>query len=319
MKHFGVMLLGFALPACSVLSLAQVVQRTPDVQQVKHNAPRISNTPTPEDMYCGGFISTQRVPETKRLIAGQNSPDQDHFGGTSDRVFILGAGDAKAGDRLSILRPARNPNEYVAYTGQRAIQKKVGQPYLERGYVRVLEVQNNVAIAVPELSCADMIPGDIAIPFVEREKPVFRNITLDRYAQPNGKATGRIVMANEFDTYLGSTQKVYLNIGEDKGLKVGDYLRVTRTYDYSFREPESGLSRLATEADDTVYNAKKVTPEEIKQLPRLTVGDVMVLSVHGNTATAMIMTALEDIRIGDVVEVMDVSGAPAAAAIANSK
>jgi hypothetical protein len=311
MKHFGVMLLGFALPACSVLSVAQVVQRTPDVQQVKHKALNVANTPTPEDIYCGGFISTQRIPDTKRVIAGQNSPDQDHFGGTSDRVFILGAGDSKPGDRLSILRLARNPNAYETYTGQQATQKKTGQPYFERGYVRVLEVQNNVAIAVPELSCADIIPGDIAVPFVEREKPVFRDLTLDRYAQPNGKAAGRIVMANEFDTYLGSTQKVYLNIGEDKGLKVGDYLRVTRRYDYSFREPESGLSRLATEADDTAYKAKKATPEEIKQLPRLTVGDVMVLSVHGNTATAMIMTALEDIRIGDAVELMDVSGAPA--------
>jgi len=41
---------------------------------------------------------------------------------------------------------------------------------------------------------------------------------------------------------------------------------------------------------------------------------MIVLSVHPKSATAMIMTALEDIHVGDGVELMDVSGAPEAAA-----
>jgi hypothetical protein len=309
MKHIGLALLAF-----SVFSFAQSTQPASDVQAVRHEDRKLSKTPTAEDMYCGGFITTQRVGESHRIVAGQNSPDQARYAGGSDRVFILGTSDVKPGDRMEIVRPVRNPNRYETYTGQNKLIKETGQAYFERGYVRVLEIQKNVAIAMPELSCADILPGDLAIPFVERETPEFRHVTLDRFTPPNGKATGRIVLANEFDTYLGSTQKVYLSIGEDKGLKVGDYLRVTRTYDYAYREPESNLSALATDMEDTAYNDKKIPRSDMKELPRLTLGDVIVLSVHPRSATAMIVTALEDIRIGDGVEVMDGDESPTPAA-----
>jgi hypothetical protein len=47
-------------------------------------------------------------------------------------------------------------------------------------------------------------------------------VTLDRFAPPNGKTQGRIILSNEFDSFVGTKYKVYLNIGADKGLKVGD-------------------------------------------------------------------------------------------------
>jgi hypothetical protein len=131
---------------------------------------------------------------------------------------------------------------------------------------------------------------------------------------PNGKATGRIVMANEFDHSVGTSQKVYLNIGEDKGLKVGDYLRATRTYDYAYRNHESGLSAKATDMEDTMYHAQKFPKADLKELPRLTVGDMIVLHVHPRSATAMIVTGLEEIRVGDGVELMDAGGGPESAA-----
>lgn len=305
--------IGLAVLAFSALGFAQQgqPQQPINVQKVSHSELAVSNTPTAQDIYCAGFISTQRVPETHRVVAGQNSPDQARYAGAGDRIFIWGTSDIKPGDRLQILRAVRNPNRYETYAGEHAAIKQSGQPYFERGYVRVLEVQNNVAITVPELSCADMMPGDLAVPFVEREKPLFRNVTLDRYTPPNGKATGRILMADEYDTVLGNTQKVYLSIGEDKGLKVGDYLRVTRNYDYVYRDHEFGLSAKATDAEDTMYKPSKFPKADTKGLPRLTLGDVMVLNVHSRSATAMVVTALQDIRVGDYVEVMDVNDQPA--------
>jgi hypothetical protein len=313
--------IGLALLAFSIFSYAQGTrqpapgQQSPvDIQKSRHSEITVSNTPTPNDMYCSGFITTQRVPEAHYIVGGQNSPDQVHYAGTTDRVFIWGAADLKAGDRLEILRHVKNPNRSERFRGEKAAIKQVGEPYFERGYVRVLEVQKNVAIAVPDLSCGDIIPGDLAIPFVEREQPVFRAVSLDRYAVPNGKVTGRILMANEFDSLLGTTKKVYLNIGEDKGLKVGDYLRVTRTYDYKYRDYESGLSAKATETEDMMNHPPKFPKGNVKDWPRLTLGDMVVLHVHPRSATAMILTTLEDIRVGDWVELMDAGGAPESAA-----
>src|SRR6185312_11460945 len=75
-----------------------------------------------------------------------------------------------------------------------------GAPYFELGYVRIIEVQKETGIAKPELSCADIVPGDLAVPFEEREAPRFRSVTLNGFAPHNGKTQGRIIMANDFDS-----------------------------------------------------------------------------------------------------------------------
>lgn len=315
MKRIGLAVLAFSVMSYGQAKQQVLGQQSPvDVKKVRHTEIAVSNTPAPDDMYCSGFITTQAVPETHYVVGGQSSPDQADYATSGDRIFIWGASDLKAGDRMQIVRHVRNPNHYETYSGEKAAIKQVGEPYFERGIVRVLEVQKNVAIAAPELSCAEIMPGDLAVPLVEREKPTFRAVNLERFTPPNGKVTGRIVMANEFDSSPGPTQKVYLSIGEDKGLKVGDYLRVTRTYDYVYHEYESGLSAKATVMEDTMYHAPKMRKENLKDLPRLTLGDVIVLHVHPKSATAMVVTALEDIRVGDGVELMDASDTPQSAA-----
>jgi hypothetical protein len=293
---------GLALLLLSTLALGQGGSVQPASAQTSHRGQTLL---TPSDMYCAGFISTQLVPETSYVAAGWNSPDQSHYAGKTDFVYIYGASGFKAGDLLHIVRRVKDPNHYELYPGEKKAIAEVGQPYFERGYVRVLEVQKNVAITVPELSCGEMVTGDLAIPFAEREKPVLHPVTLDRFTVPNGKPTGRIVMTNEFDSVIGSGQKVYLNIGEDKGLKVGDYLRATRTYPYSYHDPIDGLSTLATYMEDTQKAPPKLPKDKIGELPRRTLGDMVVLTVHHKSATAMIITALEDIHVGDGVEVMD--------------
>jgi len=304
--------LGLALLAISTFAFAQTQQQSQrfQAQRVAHTQIAVSNTPAADDMYCSGFITTEKIPENRYIVGGWFSPDQTHFAGATDYVYIYGGTDLKPGDKLHILRRVRDPNNYERYRGESGAIHQVGQPYFERGYVRVLEVQKNIAIAIPELSCADMVPGDIAIPLVERQKPVFRSVTLDRFAVPNGKPTGRIVMANEFDMNVATTQKVYLNIGEDKGLKVGDYLRVTRTYDYSYHDREAGLSAHAREMEETQLKPPQFPNNKLNELPRRTLGDMIVLHVHPRSATAMILTAFEDIRVGDGVELMDVTSAP---------
>jgi outer membrane protein OmpA-like peptidoglycan-associated protein len=299
------------------LSFGQAVQSSGAqggfaVAQGSRNTP--AHVPTASDIYCAGYITSEKIPENHYVVGGWNTPDQTKYASSGDWIYIYGSG-LKEGDRLQIIRKVRDPNRYEAYKGQKAAVKAAGQTYFERGYAHIVNVQRNVGIAQMELACGEALPGDIAIPFVERERPVLRYPKLDRFAPPNGKTTGRIILGNEFDNYLGSKYKAYLNIGADKGLKVGDYLRATRTYDYTFHDREAGLSRKAGIADDTMYkDAPKLTKEIVSQLPRRTLGDMVVLQVHPRTATVMVLTALEDIRVGDGVELMDAAEVPPAPA-----
>jgi hypothetical protein len=308
MKKMGLMLLALTGILLPQPGQSQQTQPAPKVQSFGGKAD-VGNTPTPNDMYCSGFLTTEKVPDKVFVAAGHNSPDQSRYAGSSDTIFLHGK-DLKEGDRYQIVRHVRDTNHYELYRGERSAVRNAGEPYFELAIVRVTDVQKETGVAAFELSCSDVMPGDIAIPLVEREAPPFRKVSLARYAPPSGKPQGRIVMAKEFDSFLGTKHKAYLSIGADKGLKPGDYLRATRTYSYSYHDFEAGLSLKASEYEDTQVHPQKLPTGELSTLPRRTLGDMIVLQVHPKSATVMVLTALEDIHVGDGVEVMDISDAP---------
>ncbi len=267
----------------------------------------VGTVPTPADMYCSGFISSDKVSESNYVAAGWNSPDQTRYAGVSDTIYIHGRG-LKEGDLYQIVRHVKDPNHFELFKGQAGAVRAAGETYFELGYAKIMSVQKDTGIAVSQLSCADFVPGDLAIPFETRPAPKFRKVALDRFAPPNGKTQGRIILSDEFDSFIGTRNKVYLNIGADKGIKIGDYLRATRTYSYTYSDPEAGMSLKADATEDQQYN--KSTFKDLASLPRRTLGDMVVLSVHKHSATAMVVSALEDIHVGDGVELMDVNDAP---------
>ncbi|HEY6273677.1 MAG TPA: hypothetical protein VIX19_16985, partial [Terriglobales bacterium] len=257
-------------------------QQTTPVVRVEGRKER-SNTPTASDMYCGGFITSEHIPTNRFIAAGWNSPDQTRYAAPIDYVYIHGH-DIKEGDRFEIVRQVRDLNHYEAFPGARGAVHNAGEPFFEMGYVRVINVQKSTAVAVPELACADFVVGDVAIPFVERQAPVFRQVALDRFAPPNGKTVGRIIMGNEFDTILGTRNTAYIDIGADKGLKVGDYLRATRTYSYTYHDSEAGLSLKASANEDTQKDPQRLPRGDLSTLPRRTLGDMIVLEVQRKSA-----------------------------------
>jgi len=291
---------GFAILVISLLAGAQQPQPRP----IQSTSLAVAAQPSPFDLYCSGFITTEKVPETRYIVGGLGAPEQTEFALSGDNIFIHGQG-FKVGDRFEFVRHVKDPNHYAAFPGQKAAVRSAGEPYFELGYGRVVRILKDIAIAVPELSCAPVLPGDIAIPLVDRAAPVFRRVNLDRYAPANGKTVGRIVMGNEFDAFLGTKQKAYINIGADKGLQPGDYLRATRTYAYGHLDPSESLGIKATPNDDTQKSPHKTNG--LAELPRLTLGDMIVLHVHPRIATVMILTALQTIDVGDAVEMMDAS------------
>src|SRR5689334_25292805 len=66
-------------------------QPTPAVQ-IRNANFNVGNVPTPNDMYCSGFITNEHVSEKLFVAGGHNSPDQSRYAGVSVRVFIHGQG-----------------------------------------------------------------------------------------------------------------------------------------------------------------------------------------------------------------------------------
>src|SRR5262249_55081348 len=124
-------------------------------------------------------------------------------------------------------------------------------------------------------------------------------------APPNGKTNGKIVLAKGFDQYVGTGGKAYLDIGADKGLKPGDYMRVTRTYHEMLKNEGDNPSFHASAMEDTQKNPNMFPNSRLRERPRRPLGEMVAWGVYPPSAPGMLVASISDVSRGDAVELMD--------------
>jgi len=270
--------------------------------------------PTYADVYCAGFINRQTLPDANFVAGGLQTPSTTKFV-KGDVVYLKGSGYS-AGAEYEIVRALRDINEYEMFPGQSKLLKATGQPYEEVGRVRIIDTRSKTAVAQIEYSCDPINPGDTAIPFAEKQMvPFHAPLRFDRFLPTGSKVSGRIVMGRDFDSTLGTGQKVYFNVGSNQGVKVGDYFRAVRNYESDLEDPVDSLSFKAAVSEDTQKKQPSVDPHmftrsngpviHVRDLPRRAVGEIVVIGITPTTATGMIVFAMEDVHAGDGVELDD--------------
>ena len=325
MKKTGLLLVLLASLAAAQPNVTATMVATPDASGIVNTSVGVPfvrfQTPTAADIYCAGFISKERIPDANYVNGGLQTPTSTKFE-IGELVYLAGK-SYQVGQLYSIVRELKDANQYEIYPGQRKLLAATGHPYGEIGRVRVVDMRSHSAIAQVVFSCDPINPGDVAVPFAERPPvPFHAPGHFDRFAPPNGKLTGRIVLGKDFDDIVGTGMKVYMNMGSNQGVKVGDYFRVVRSYTATLRDPVDSLSFMAQTSEDTQmrpptfearffknnYLSSKSGPNiHVADLPRRAVGEVVVLSTTPTTASAMVVFALEDVYAGDTVELDEVA------------
>ena len=315
MKKTGLLLLLTVAATFAVAQETTTAAVTPDASGIVNTSVSVPfvrfQTPTAADIYCAGFLTKDRIPDANYVNGGLQTPTSTKFA-KGELVYLAGTG-YQAGQLYSIVREMRDVNEYEIYPGQRKVLAAAGRPYGEIGRVRIVDTRSHAAIGQVEFSCDPINPGDVAVPFVEKP-PVAFHVPghFDRFAPANGKLSGRIVLGKDFDAILGTGMKLYMNMGSNQGVKVGDYFRVVRTYTATLRDPVDSLSFAAKTSEDTqmrppTFEADRFTRTKgpnihVGDLPRRAVGEVVVLNVTPTASSAMVVFALEDVLAGDTVE-----------------
>ncbi len=72
-------------------------------------------------------------------------------------------------------------------------------------------------------------------------------------------------MGKDFDSQLGTGHKIYINVGANQGVKIGDYFRAVRSYDADLNDPVDSLSFKAAIAEDTQKKTPSVDPANVHQ------------------------------------------------------
>lgn len=286
----------------AVPSPADNAQVSPSV--LPTNIVQKGTSATYTDVYCAGWMSPKDLPNSTYVLAGQDSPNTARFV-KNDSVFLYGSG-WQEGQKVQVVRRAKDPNYFMMYEGQAAEVGKMGFLFFDLGQATVTFVHGNTAVAHIDFSCDAVVPGDLVMPFQERQVAAFRPrpYAFKQYVANSNATKGRIVLSKDFDAYLGEGKKFYVNVGSNQGLKVGDYLRVYRGYSLHDMDPTDQASIYTASLDDDQYKEPPTSVKRYGELPDHTLGQAVVLLTTPTTATAMVVYSVEDIHIGDRIELM---------------
>ena len=130
--------------------------------------------------------------------------------------------------------------------------------------------------------------------------PPFKEATaFDHFAPISGKNIAMVVAGKDHHDAFGKNSAVYVNLGTNQGVKVGDYFRIFRyqgstaetvpqTKDYQFTMYGFGSAPQRYNWND---------------LPREILGEGIVFNVSHNSSTMMITVSSSQIYAGDYVEI----------------
>jgi hypothetical protein len=252
-------------------------------------------------VYCSGFVSDQRVPDATRLVSGEQSNIKIMFG-RGDYVTINRGQDkgVRVGDRYSVVRAESDPLQVNWFKWQAKLMKAMGIHYVDAGQLRVVNVQAKTAIAEVSLSCDYMLRGDIVLPFQERPEPAFKDPSaFDHFAPISGKPVAMIVESKDYQQSAGQGNTFYVNLGTERGVKVGDYFRIFRY--------QGTLAELAPQTkgfQDRLYGfGSSPGRYNWNDLPREVLGEGIVINVSRNSSTVFVTYSSAGVYAGDYIEI----------------
>ncbi len=263
----------------------------------------IAPRPSYKDVYCAGFVSSSKIDSPLTIIAGEDAVGRLTY--QQDDFVYLSQGSrdgVQVGQEYLVVRRVKDPSRIEAFGRQNGILRRIGTLYADIGRVRVHVVHETTATARIVHVCDAMQNGDQLVPYQERPTADFReNGAFDRFAPFAGGAEGTVVAARDFPALIGRGDAIYVNLGTNQGVKVGDYYRVFR---YATGTTYEGAKRMG-KVRQSGYSGQGINyhPTSRTDLPREALGEAMVVWVDQDSSTAMITYSVREIHPGDYVEV----------------
>jgi hypothetical protein len=208
------------------------------------------------DLYCSFSVWEKEIPEL--TIIGGEREDEKHMFSDGDLVYLNKGKDG-----------AIEPGQifWVQFIGVRL--PDYGPVAFGKGRVRVLHTSDSRSVAVVENSCTDVRNGDFLVPFEPREGMMGKDQGYDVPPAETEGARGRLVFLESELRQLGSLHRALIDIGEDRGLQVGQQLILYR---------------------------------RIRQdLPLAILGNSVVIDVKSRTATIKVLSCRDVLQKGDLV------------------
>lgn len=212
-----------------------------------------------------GFVGTDLLQRAGRII---DTTDNRIMMAEGDTVFceMLQLAEARPGDAFNLVEvghPVRHP-----LSGE-----IIGHQVATLGSLVIVSADQNVATGKITSSFREIRRGALLLPF---EQPA-REVILKQSPE---LLHGYVIAAREGKISLGQNDILYVDLGKQDGLESGNLLYLTRS-----RQP-----------------SELVQEQTQLRLPDVLLGSAVVLESGQQTATALILKAVEAVFVGDKVQ-----------------
>jgi hypothetical protein len=306
---------------CLLLTTALAQQLPADLpimesaKEIKTTSLAAPRTALGKDLYCAGFISPTEMKSDMRIIGSEEENRVVYYSQGTNVYFEIGAQTVRPEMIFSIVRPMGDFKH--PFTKDK---KSLGTFTQELGVLRVLAVQGKVATARIIFSCDDIKHGDLLVPFQERQAPMtdFKD-PLPRYQQTSGQKAGSIVMQREHHEMISPRDVVYIDLGSDSGVGVGDKFTIYRQTpkDGNFvrfrddnvttqRNSDFGSDKFkgGVDSNDKSYQWRQDVENTRAEIPKKIVGELVVIAVKGKASTAIVTRTTQEVHNGDTIEIL---------------
>jgi hypothetical protein len=256
--------------------------------------PAVVPSPSPvasySQMYCAGFFTGDEI-RPKMVIAGSEQAEIATLLIDGDIVYVnQGAlAGVKPGEEYLVVRRLTDFSRFGPEMRKAGSTSRYGFGYKDLGRVRILLAQENASTAQVVFACEHLEIGDILIPDEKRVSPVGGPpVPFDKFAPPNDKTRGSIFFAKEFKSVIAAGDTVYIDVGQQQNVQVGDYFRIIRIF------TPADISRF----NQHDFGQYRQTYAAVRKL----IGELVVVRVEGKTATAVVTHSTQDIALGDGIE-----------------
>ncbi len=303
------------------ICFAQVAQPTP--APIFQTPRKQSELVGPNNLYCAGFIQYNAISTANKIIGAQDEADKYNYAQNDFLYINMGHNKGvSVGDTFSVVRPR------AQFKSKWSDKGSLGFYVQEVGALEVVDVKGEVSVVRVKTSCDSILLGDLVHLVPNRMSPPFEvRPPLDRFGDPSGKATGRIVMARDGVETLAKNHVAYVDLGAEDNLRIGDRLTVFRELgkgnlftmperesvsarDYGFESDAYKGGKFSNQAsrksgekaegkEVTTARAKVGRPSNLRKV----VGEAVVINVKERAATIVITRNGQEIHTGDWVEI----------------
>ncbi|MEW6126082.1 MAG: hypothetical protein AB1757_03380 [Acidobacteriota bacterium] len=266
------------------------------------------------DMYCAGYISESTLWPDVYIIGGEKENFKNSFS-QGDVVFMNKGRNAgvRAGQTYSVIRPVGKMKHPFNK------KRKMGTYVHEVGMIRVIQVNDKTSTAEVTVSCEMIEMGDMLKIYEEQLAPEPRaGEPLPLHGESSGDLSGQIVLARHGREYIATGDVVYIDVGETKGVKTGDYFTIYHAItddwenvgkypqdkidQWRSRDYQSDHWRGGTFSNQAPRVKRNDVVRERPEIPRKVLGEMIVLKVEKGSATCVITRSVGEANIGDWVE-----------------